>query len=265
MLRHKRWRREQIIQKAKRTRRENERRARYQRMGGQGEPPPLRWGSLFDAVVEKADEDEGMSVGQSGAGCDAAEEALVQAAPQSNESFATHYRRSTSMLTLKKPIRIRTRRARRKRDKFITPDLVLVAGKKIRFVACADNPLSRAEHLRAEYAEIENGHQAKVMQLLQRAYFVAAQFRHRPREFERFQAHPFWKRQQPRDRSTSKWVLYFIMQATTTNDRKRARQYAAILDGLMEDEVETSAVAPRIKELGGIDAAYEAMQARTCG
>jgi hypothetical protein len=135
------------------------------------------------------------------------------------------------MLTLKKPIRIRTRRARRKRDKFITPDLVLVAGKKIRFVACPDNPLSRAEHLRAEYAEIENGHQAKVMQLLQRAYFVAAQFRHRPREFERFQAHPFWKqwRQGPRDRSTSKWVLYFIMQATTTNDRNRARKYATIL------------------------------------
>jgi hypothetical protein len=60
-------------------------------------------------------------------------------------------------------------------------------------------------------------------------------------------------------------VLYFIMQATTTNDRNRARRYAAILDGLMQDKVEISAVASRIKELGGIDVACEAMQARTCG
>jgi hypothetical protein len=49
------------------------------------------------------------------------------------------------------------------------------------------------------------------------------------------------------------------------NDRSLARKYAAILDGLMQDKVETSAVASRIKELGGIDAACEAVQARTCG
>jgi hypothetical protein len=55
------------------------------------------------------------------------------------------------------------------------------------------------------------------------------------------------------------------MRATTTNDRNRARKYAAILDGLMQDQVEIGAVASSIKELGGIDAAYEAMQARTCG
>ena len=165
------------------------------------------------------------------------------------------------------PIRTRIRRARRKRAKFVTPDLVRVGGQLLRHVSSPDNPLSKAENLRAEYAEMENGHQAKVMQFLQRAYFVAVQFRRRPREFERLQAHSFWKqwRQQPKDRSTSKWVLYFIMQATTTNDRNRARKYAAILDGLMQDEVEISAVASRIKELGGIDAAYEAMQARTCG
>jgi len=40
-------------------------------------------------------------------------------------------------------------------------------------------------------------------------------------------------------------------------------KYAAILDGLKQDKVEISAVASRIKELGGIDAVYEAMQART--
>jgi hypothetical protein len=138
----------------------------------------------------------------------------------------------------------------------------------VRHVSSPDNPLSRAEHLRSEYAEMENGdHDAKVMQFLQRAYFVAVQFRRRPGDLQRLQAHPFWKqwRQRPRDRSTSKWVLYFIMQATTMNDRSLARKYAAILDGLMQDNVESSAVASRIKELGGIDAACEAMQARTCG
>ena len=43
-------------QKGKRTRLENKRAARYKRMGGQGEPPPLRWGSLFDSDVKEADE-----------------------------------------------------------------------------------------------------------------------------------------------------------------------------------------------------------------
>ena len=104
-------------------------------------------------------------------------------------------------------------------------------------------------------------------QFLQRAYCVAAQLRRRPGEFDRLQVHPFWKqtRQKPKDPSTSKWVFYFVMQATTTNARHRAGKYAAILDGLMQDEVEASAVASRIKELGGIDAAYQAMQARTGG
>ena len=99
-------------------------------------------------------------------------------------------------------------------------------------------------------------------QFLQRTYYVAARFRRQPGEFERFQAHPFWKEsgQKPRDPSTSKWLLYFIMQATTTNHL--ARKYAAILDGLMQDQVEISAVAARIKELGGIDAAYEAIASK---
>jgi hypothetical protein len=72
MLRKKRCRREEIIQKGKRTRLKNKLAARYKRMGGQGEPPSLRWGSLFDSVVEKADEGEGMIVVKSGADCDAA-------------------------------------------------------------------------------------------------------------------------------------------------------------------------------------------------
>jgi hypothetical protein len=52
------------------------------------------------------------------------------------------------------------------------------------------------------------------------------------------------------------------MRATTPNVRNRVGKYAAILDGLMHDNVKRSAVAARIEEMGGIDAAYEAMQAR---
>jgi hypothetical protein len=165
----------------------------------------------------------------------------------------------------KKSVGSRTRVARRKQPKFLTPDLVLSAGKLMRHVSSPDNPLSRAEHLRGEYAEMEDGHDAEVRQFLQRTYGVAAQFRRRPGDFERLQAHPFWERlrQKPRDPATSKWVLYFIMRATTTNVRHLASKYAAILDGLMQDQVEISAVASRIKELGGIDAAYEAMRAPT--
>jgi hypothetical protein len=103
-----------------------------------------------------------------------------------------------------------------------------------------------------------------VGQFLQLAYFVALQFRRRPGEFERLQVHPFWKQlgQKPRDPSTSKWVILFIREATTTEMRKRARKFAVILDGLMQDQVEVSAVAAGINELGGVDGAYEAMQTR---
>ena len=71
----------------------------------------------------------------------------------------------------------------------------------MRFVSSPDNPVSRAEHLRREYAEMEAGREAKVRQLLQRAYFVAVQFRQLLGDFERFQAHPFWKQtwHKPRD------------------------------------------------------------------
>ena len=94
-----------------------------------------------------------------------------------------------------------------------------------------------------------------------------SQFRRRLGDFERFQVHPFWKQtgQKPKDPSTSKWVLYFIMQATTTDMRNRADQYAVILDGLKQDQVEVGAVAARIQELGGIRAAYEALRVRKRG
>ena len=69
-LSDERRRHEQIIQKGINTRLENKRAARYKRMGGQTEPPPLRWSSLFDSDVKEAD--EGVIAAKSGAGSDAA-------------------------------------------------------------------------------------------------------------------------------------------------------------------------------------------------
>jgi hypothetical protein len=140
----------------------------------------------------------------------------------------------------------------------------VVHGQLLHFVAGPDDPLRKAERLSQEYAALEDDYDAAVSQFLQRAYPVAAQFRGRT-HFERLQAHAFWKQPgqtKPRDRKKSKWVLFFIMQATTTKERRLASKYAAILDGLMQDQVEDSAVAARIEELGGIDAAYESMRRR---
>ncbi len=117
----------------------------------------------------------------------------TRASPPNNQGFATQHRRSTSMLTRKKSIKSRTRRARRKQSKFVTPDLVLSGGKLMRFVAGPDDPLSEAERLRGEFAQMEADHDAEVGQFLQRAYFVAVEFRWRLGDFERFQVHPFWK------------------------------------------------------------------------
>ena len=168
------------------------------------------------------------------------------------------------MLKRKKSIGSRTRLARRKQTKFLTPDLALFRGQKFRFVASPDNPLSEAEGLRGEFAEMKERHNAEERQFLQRIYGVAARFRRQPGDFERFQVHPFWKEtgQTPKDPSTSKWLLYFIMQATTPNAGNLADKCAVILDGLMQDNVEDSAVAARIEELGGIGAAYAAIASK---
>jgi hypothetical protein len=168
------------------------------------------------------------------------------------------------MLTRKQSIKSRTRLARRKQNKFLTPDLALFRGQKLRFVASPDDPLSEAERVRGEFAEMKERHNAEERQFLQRIYGVAARFRRRPGDFERFQVHPFWKEtgQKPKDRSTSKWLLYFITQARTPNARDLADKKAVILDGLMQDQVEDSAVAARIEELGGIGAAYAAIASK---
>ena len=91
------------------------------------------------------------------------------------------------MLTRKQSIKSRTRLARRRQNKFLTPDLALFRGQKLRFVAGPDDPLREAERLRGEFAQLVADHDAEVAQFLQRAYFVAVEFRWRLGDFKRFQ------------------------------------------------------------------------------
>ncbi len=86
---------------------------------------------------------------------------------------------------------------------------------------------------------MENGYHAKLRGFLRRAYQAYDLFREFPGTFEKLKQDPFWEnsRQKPKDLTTSKWVMLFVMQATTTNDRIRASKYAKILDGFTRDGV----------------------------
>lgn len=127
--------------------------------------------------------------------------------------------------------------------------------------------LGYALTIRRQYAEMEEGHHAAMRRFLQHAYSAFLQFRDDPAEFERLKDDEFWSssRQKPKDRRVSKWALYFIMQATTRNVRNRAGKFAVILDGFAQMHVPVREVAQRIKALGGVEAAYEAMRARQRG
>jgi hypothetical protein len=144
------------------------------------------------------------------------------------------------MLTRKKSIGTRPRHPSRKRAKFITPDLTLFAGKLTRHVSSPDNALSEAERVRGEFAEMVDDHHADVRHFLQRIYGVAAQFRRRPGDFERFQVHPFWKQsgQKPKDPSTFETTLQLELQrdALREHDRTdRAEVVAFRLSGWLRE------------------------------
>ena len=130
-----------------------------------------------------------------------------------------------------------------------------------------EGAFSFARRLVGEYADMEDGHHGAVRQFLQRCYVVVLKFQCEPDEFKHLKADPFWEasRHKPKDASTSKWVLYFVMRATTPNVRNRAGRHAVLLDGLIRDKVKPGAVAARIKEMGGVEVAYEAMRARKRG
>jgi hypothetical protein len=113
-----------------------------------------------------------------------------------------------------------------------------------------------------EYAKTKNGDHQAARRILQRAYFAARKMQDEPGQFDRLQADPFWNASlhKPADASTSKWVVHFIMQARTPNVRHLADRYAAILDGLMRGKVST--IGLPVARMEGVEAAYEAWQAR---
>ena len=129
------------------------------------------------------------------------------------------------------------------------------------------DPLGLVKLVAAEYAAMQDEYHARLRHFLFRAYTAYEVFRAFPDTFVKLKKDSFWKKsqQKPKDLKTSRWVLYFIMRATESTDRARATKYAAILDGLSRDKMKPDAVAARIEEMGGIEAAYEAMRARKRG
>ena len=125
-----------------------------------------------------------------------------------------------------------------------------------------ENAFDFVQRIAREYAKIKDGDHKSVRRVLQRAYLAARKMKREPDEFKRLQADPFWKASfhKPKDASTSKWVLLFIMRARAPNVRNLADKYAAILDGLMRDKVRPIDV--RVAKMEGVEAAYEAVQSR---
>jgi len=126
----------------------------------------------------------------------------------------------------------------------------------------AEDAFDFVQRLAGEYAKIKDGDHQSVRRVLQRAYLAARKMQREPDEFKRLQDDPFWKASfyKPKDASTSKWVVRFIMQARTLCVRHLAAKYAAILDGLIRDKVRTTAA--RVARMEGVEAAYEAVQRR---
>ncbi len=120
------------------------------------------------------------------------------------------------------------------------------------------DPVGLAGTVAREYREMEDGHHARLRAFLGRAYQVYQLFRDFPDSFEELKRDPFWdkSRQKPKDLTTSKWVLLFVMQAEKPNVRTRASKYAKIVNGFTRARVRADRVPERIKALGGVEAAY---------
>ncbi len=120
------------------------------------------------------------------------------------------------------------------------------------------DPVGLARMVADEYQAMEDGHHAQLRAFLRRAYHVYRLFQQFPGAYEQLKREPFWEcsRQKPRDLTTSKHVLLFVMRAETPNVRTRASKYAKIVDGLARERVGVNQVPERIKALGGVEAAY---------
>ena len=110
-----------------------------------------------------------------------------------------------------------------------------------------------------EYREMEDGHHAATARVPGQGLFGLSLVSARPGAYEQLKQDPFWdnSRQKPKDLTTSKWVLLFIMRAETRNARTRASTYAKILDGFARKKVRADQVPERIKALGGVEDAYD--------
>jgi hypothetical protein len=109
-----------------------------------------------------------------------------------------------------------------------------------------------------EFEAMEDGHHAQLRAFLGRAYLLYRLFQQVPGAYAQLKQEPFWEcsRQKPRDLTTSKHVLLFVMRAETPNVRTRASKYAKIVDGLARERASVSQVPECIKALGGVEAAY---------
>jgi hypothetical protein len=111
------------------------------------------------------------------------------------------------------------------------------------------------QRLTGEYAKIMDGDHKSIKRILQRAYLAALKMQAEPDEFARLKDDPFWSFPKPTDASSSRWVVYFIMQARRPSARHLAARYTAILDRLLRDKV--SPMAVRVARMEGVEAAYE--------
>jgi hypothetical protein len=124
------------------------------------------------------------------------------------------------------------------------------------------------QRLAREYAQKREGHHRKsVTHFLQRAYLAALRIKSEPGQFARLKAHPFWEDwwRKPKDASTSKWVLYFIMRAKPAQVRMRATEYAVILNEYLQWNWGPNDIIASIEYEGGVEGAYEGAQARKGG
>ena len=121
------------------------------------------------------------------------------------------------------------------------------------------DPVGFAKTVAKEYAAMENGYHAQLRAFLRKAYQSYQLFLEFRGAFEQLKRDPFWEisRQKPKDLTTSRWVLLFIMRAKTSNVRVRASKYAKILDRFARDGVKVNQVPDRIAKLGGVEAAYD--------
>jgi hypothetical protein len=120
-------------------------------------------------------------------------------------------------------------------------------------------PAGFAKMFADEYQAMELAHRAHLHAFLGRAYYTYRLFQQFPGAYEQLKQDPFWRNslQKPKDLTSSKHVLLFVMRAETPDDRALASKFAKIVDGFARGGVRASQVPRRVNALGGVEAAYQ--------